>query len=297
MPAKSIVLFAALLAAGCSNSSPVQPDTGSGDGTTAACRPRPRITGRSAPHRDAHDGSRGAGVHRARPARTWNGGAHVESGSRSGLLGHRRRRREHEFCWRPHPPGACGRTRRNCRSGSDTGCEWPFGRLHDRRSGPGQRHPAEPGGVLPEHPQRGLPARGRARTTGGLNSSFDNPMHHARPTMAGRCRRPVRHTWTPLTRRHQGCTIIPACQPARGRILRIDFPPEAQTMTAIEETARDITLKVIEQQAYGPISDDASEAIRIGEYAAALYRTILEGVRGAHESAQSGVGAVRQKRT
>jgi hypothetical protein len=55
-------------------------------------------------------------------------------------------------------------------------------------------------------------------------------------------------------------------------------------------------LKVIEQQAYSPISDDASAAIRIGDYAVALYRTILEGVRGAHESAHRGVGAARQKR-
>jgi hypothetical protein len=54
-------------------------------------------------------------------------------------------------------------------------------------------------------------------------------------------------------------------------------------MTAIEETARDITLKVIEQQAYGPISDDAGEAGRVGAYVVALYRTILEGVRSAHD--------------
>jgi hypothetical protein len=68
-------------------------------------------------------------------------------------------------------------------------------------------------------------------------------------------------------------------------------------MTAIEETARDITLKVIEQQAYGPISDDAKEAIRVGEYAVALYRTILQGVRGAHDSARGDFRAMRQRRT
>jgi hypothetical protein len=45
MPAKSIVLFAALLAAGCSNSSPVQPDAGSGDGTTALVVPDPGSRG------------------------------------------------------------------------------------------------------------------------------------------------------------------------------------------------------------------------------------------------------------
>ena len=39
MPAKSIVLIAALLATGCSKSSPVQPDAGSGDGTTALVVP------------------------------------------------------------------------------------------------------------------------------------------------------------------------------------------------------------------------------------------------------------------
>ena len=91
----------------------------------------------------------------------------------------------------------------------------------------------------------------------------------------------------------ESCGLISTTAPIGDR----REPLEEQTMTAIEETARDITLKVIEQQAYGPISDDASEAIRIGEYAVALYRTILEGVRGAHESAQSGVGAARPKRT
>jgi hypothetical protein len=68
-------------------------------------------------------------------------------------------------------------------------------------------------------------------------------------------------------------------------------------MTAIEETARDITVKVIEQQAYGPISDDAGEATRVGEYVVALYRTILEGVRRAHDSSGADVGAARPRRT
>jgi hypothetical protein len=71
-------------------------------------------------------------------------------------------------------------------------------------------------------------------------------------------------------------------------------------MTAIEETARDITLKVIEQQAYGPISDDAGEAARVGAYAVALYRTILEGVRSAHDFDRGGArpgGRERDGRT
>jgi hypothetical protein len=67
-------------------------------------------------------------------------------------------------------------------------------------------------------------------------------------------------------------------------------------MTAIEETARDITLKVIEQQAYGPISDDAGEAERVGAYAVALYRTILEGVRSAHAFDREGARPVGRER-
>ena len=67
-------------------------------------------------------------------------------------------------------------------------------------------------------------------------------------------------------------------------------------MTAIEETARDITLKVIEQQAYGPISDDAGEAARVGAYAVALYRTILEGVRSAHDFDRGGARAGERER-
>ena len=41
MHARSMVLFAALIAASCSQSSPVQPDAGSGDGTTALIVPDP----------------------------------------------------------------------------------------------------------------------------------------------------------------------------------------------------------------------------------------------------------------
>ena len=83
-----------------------------------------------------------------------------------------------------------------------------------------------------------------------------------------------------------------ACDPARAEVTHT----QRETMTAIEETARDITLKVIEQQAYGPISDDVGEATRVGEYAVALYRTILEGVRRAHDSARGGVEAARPRR-
>jgi hypothetical protein len=45
MHTRSMVLFAALLAAGCSQSSPVQPDSGSAEGTTAAVVPDPGVRG------------------------------------------------------------------------------------------------------------------------------------------------------------------------------------------------------------------------------------------------------------